>query len=154
MMVVALLTAVTANAQFEKNKVYVGASLSSLDLSYNGRDKGSIGVSAKGGFTFEDDWLLTGQVGYEKRNGLPASSTVGVGVRYYIVQNGLYLGLNGDYYHYGADHDDVMPSVHLGYAFFLNGSVTLEPELYYRQSTKSHADFSTIGVAIGLGVWL
>ena len=40
----ALFMTVTANAQFEADKVYVGASLSGIDLHYNGNDKLNLGV--------------------------------------------------------------------------------------------------------------
>ena len=32
--------------------------------------------------------------------------------------------------------------------------VKVEPEIYYDQSFKSHSDFSTVGIRIGIGVYL
>lgn len=40
----ALLTTLGAHAQFEKDKAYVGASLTGLDLSYNGTKKLNLGL--------------------------------------------------------------------------------------------------------------
>lgn len=153
-MVVALVVSVAARAQFEQGKVYVGASLSGLDLSYNGADKGKFGVQAKGGYLFADDWLVLGQVAYNKQHEVPVDLSAGIGARYYIIQNGLYLGIGADYHHFGGNHDDFMPSVHVGYAFFLSRTVTVEPEVYYNQSFKNHSDYSTIGLSIGVGVYL
>ena len=39
----------------------------------------------------------------------------------------------------------------VGYAFFIDGHVTIEPALYYQQSFKSHKDYSSVGFRIGFG---
>jgi hypothetical protein len=49
---------------------------------------------------------------------------------------------------------DIGPSVQVGYTFFLNKTITIEPELYYYQSLANHHDFSTIGFRIGIGLYL
>ena len=46
-----------------------------------------------------------------------------------------------------------MPTIQLGYAFFLNRTVTIEPELYYNQSLKDHSDYSGFGLRIGFGIY-
>ena len=79
--------------------------------------------------------------------------TLGVGLRYYIIQNGLYLGVNGKFLHANKDYNDIMPGLEIGYAFFINRSVTIEPAVYYDQSFKS-SDYSTIGFKVGLGIYL
>lgn len=154
LMLVCLLTAVAVNAQFEKGKKYIGASLSGLSLSYNGSEKGSFGLQTKLGYLFSEDLMLTGQIEYDKKNDVPAAFSAGVGARYYIVQNGLYLGASMNYFHSNASYDDFMPSVQIGYAFFLSETVTIEPEIYYNQSFKSHSDYSSIGLRIGFGIYL
>ena len=155
-MAVALLTAVTASAQFEQGKTYIGGSLTGLNLKYTGDEKLSLGVHALGGYFVADDLLLYGQVGYDHsgKSGVSDSYSAGVGGRYYIEQNGIYLGLNCKYVHRGKKFNDVMPGVEVGYAFFVNNSVTVEPAVYYDQSFKNHKDFSTIGLRIGVGVYL
>ena len=45
-----------------------------------------------------------------------------------------------------------MPTVQLGYAFFLNRTVTIEPELYYNQSLKDQ-DYSGLGLRISFGIY-
>lgn len=154
LILVGLVMAVAANAQFEQGKIYVGASLSGLNLDYNGSEKGHFGLQAKGGYLFSDDWMATGLIDYDKHKDLSAQLSLGVGVRYYIVQNGLFLGASASYVHAGSRYDDFRPGVQIGYAFFLSRTVTVEPEIYYDHSFKSHSDYSTIGLRIGLGVYL
>ncbi len=148
------MISVTGFAQFETGKKYIGASLSGLDFSYNGLGKGSFGLEAKGGFMFQDDWMATAQLGYSNKHGMPSSFLAAVGVRYYIVQNGLYLGASTTYMHSDYSYDDFLPGIQVGYAFFLSRTVTVEPEVYYNQSFKDHSDYSTIGIRIGIGVYL
>ncbi len=154
MMLLGLIMTVSANAQFESGKMYVGSSLSGLNMSYNGSEKGHFGLQAKGGYLFADDWMVTGQVAYDKQKDVSAALSLGAGVRYYIVQNGLFLGASANYVHAGGDYDDFMPSVQIGYAFFISHTVTIEPEIYYNHSFKSHSDYSTVGFRIGFGVYL
>ena len=80
-MVVALFAAVTANAQFEEGKVYVGGSLTGLNMKYTGSEKFSIGTQVQAGLFVADDMLLLGQVGYEHSGNKAISDkyTVGVG---------------------------------------------------------------------------
>ena len=149
-----LFITIVANAQFEKGTKYVGSSLSGASLSYNGSDKGCFSLQAKAGYFFQDDWMVTAQCSYDKKNDVPASYSLGGGIRYYIAQNGLYLGATAILKHYTTDFNDFMPGVQIGYSFFLNKSITVEPELFYDQSFKNHGDYSTFGVRIGLGIYL
>lgn len=154
-MAFALLTVMTANAQFEQGKTYVGGSLTGLNMKYTGADKLSLGVQAQAGYFVADEFMLYGQAGYDhKGKGYYDAYNAGVGARYYIEQNGIYLGLNCKYIHAGKRFNDVMPGVEVGYAFFVNNSVTVEPAVYYDQSFKNHSDYSTIGLRIGVGVYL
>lgn len=158
MLLCGMVFSLAANAQvtdrppFGQDKIYVGASLSNLNLRYNGSDKWNFDVALKGGYLFEDNWMVTGKLGYDYRQHDFNDFTAGAGLRYYIEQNGLYLGAGADYVHHHA-YDDLMPTVQLGYAFFLNRTVTLEPEVYYNQSLKSHSDYSGFGIRIGFGIY-
>lgn len=151
--VVALMMSVAANAQFEQGKGYLGASLTNFDLSYSGLTKGHFGLGAKAGYLLADDWMVTGQLGYEKQKDVPYTLQLGAGLRYYIVQNGLYMGASALYKH-AKGYNDLMPSIQIGYAFFISRTVTIEPELYYEHSFKSHSDYSTAGVRVGVGIYL
>jgi hypothetical protein len=151
--VVALVMSVAANAQFEQGKGYLGASLTNVDLSYNGLNKGHFGLGAKAGYLIADDWMLTGQLDYQKTKDVPYSLTIGPGIRYYIQQNGLYMGASALFKH-AEDYNDFMPSIQIGYAFFISRTVTFEPEIYYEHSFKDHSNYSTAGIRLGVGIYL
>ena len=90
----ALVVSTTAHAQFESGKQYIGASMTGLNLSYNGSQDLNLGIQAKAGYFVEDDWMLLGQVEYNHSGleGVKDYFSVGAQARYYIEQNGLYLG--------------------------------------------------------------
>ena len=154
--VAAFLMTLAANAQFQQGKGYIGASLTGLDLNYNGLNGFNLGAEAKAGYLFSDNLMLLGMAAYQPNGseGVPDYFMAGAGLRYYIVQNGLYLGVNGKYVHANTNYNDVLPGVEVGYAFYINRSVTIEPAIYYDQSLKKHSDYSTIGAKIGLGIYL
>lgn len=99
--------------------------------------------------------MAVGTVAYNHVGSSDVSDYVSVGAqgRYYIIQNGLYLGLGAKYVHSGG-YNDVMPGLEVGYAYFVSKTVTVEPAVYYDQSFKDHSDFSTIGFKVGVGVYL
>ncbi len=151
----ALVMTISANAQFKAGKGYVGASLTGLDLHYNGQDKLKLGVEAKAGYLPWDNIMLLAEAGIQ-HNGdsdVPDDIRVGVGARYYITQNGLYLGANCKLVHASHNYNDLMPGAEVGYAFFINRSVTIEPAVYYDQSFKK-SKYSTVGLKVGIGIYL
>ena len=154
MMVVALAMTLGASAQFEQGKYYLGASMTSFDASYSGLEEFNLGVDAKAGYFFMDNLMVYGQVGYKHygQEAIPDYFTAGIGARYYIVQNGIFLGASGKYIHASSSYNDFMPGVEVGYAFFINRTVTIEPAIYYDQSFKKHSDYSTVGFRIGIGI--
>ena len=149
--IVALLMSVAANAQFEKGKGYLGASLSGLDLSSQAKHF-HFGFDIKAGYLFADNLMATAQVGYNHLEDSKDTFLFGAGARYYIVQNGLYLGASMKYKH-AYEYNDFLPGVQIGYAFFISRTVTIEPELYMDFSTKKF-EYSCYGLGIGIGVYL
>ena len=151
-----LLSSIASNAQFEENKMYVGGSLTGLDMKYSGENKLQMGIDAKAGYLFRDNWMALAQIGFQhngKNNLAPNTFNIGVGARYYIIQNGLYMGMNATYYHANHNYDDFMPGLEIGYAFFVSKTVTIEPAVYYNQSFKN-SDYSALGLKIGIGIYL
>ncbi|MBO5579684.1 MAG: outer membrane beta-barrel protein [Prevotella sp.] len=146
-----LATTLSANAQFEKGKAYIGAGLTGFDISSQAK-KFHLGISAKAGYLFMDNLMATAQIGYEHLKDSPDVFTLGGGARYYIIQNGLYLGASLKYYH-TDNYNDFRPGVQLGYAFFISRTVTIEPELYIDFSTKKFED-SAYGLGVSLGIYL
>lgn len=155
-MAIVALVPFTASAQFEQGKIYVGASLTGLNLSYSGSEKLGVGLQAQAGTFVTDNMLLYGLAGWNHRGESLGGDQVdlGVGGRYYMLQNGIFLGANCKYVHAAGGYNDVMPGLEVGYAFFLSRTVTVEPAVYYQQSFKDHGDFSKVGVRVGLGIYL
>lgn len=156
MLFVALTMTLSGLAQFEQGKKYVGASLTGLDLSYSGVEDLNLGIEAKAGYLFADNLMLTAQAAYQHNGNDDVADyiSVGVGGRYYIIQNGLYLGVNAKLLHANHNYNDIMPGIEVGYAFFVSKTVTIEPAIYYDQSFKNHSDYSKIGLRVGFGIYL
>ena len=158
---VAVLMTITASAQFEEGKMYGSASVTGLGLNYSGEKGLNLGVGAKAGYCFMDNWMVLAGVGLNTQTEDAKRNTdleVGVGARYYIIQNGIYLGVNAKYKHYynmdSKFHNDVLPGIEVGYAFFINHYCTIEPAVYYDQSFNNHGKYSTFGLKIGFGIYM
>lgn len=159
-MLAMLTMTLAANAQFEKGKTYVAADLTGLNFSYNGGNKWSIGISANVGTFVKDNWLVYGKLGYDHKGRVePAvdkaynNFSAGAGFRYYILQNGLFLGANAKYAYDTVLKNDFRPAIEVGYAFFVSKEVTIEPALYYEQSVVNHSNNSTVGLKLGIGLY-
>lgn len=153
-MVVSMLS-LGAFAQFQEGKGYLGASLTGLDIHHNSKYGLNIGLEGKAGYFLRDNLMVLGHISAEHNGSDTVADhfTVGVGGRFYITQNGLYLGANVKFTHENINYNDLKPGAEVGYAFFLNRSVTIEPALYYDRSFKN-ADYSTVGLKIGLSIYL
>lgn len=144
-----------ANAQFEQGKTYVGASLTGFDMNYCSAENFKLNLDAKVGTFVTDNWLLYGVAGLNRNSSANTTSmSLGVGGRYYIIQNGLFLGLQGKFEHAKPSYNDFKPTAELGYCFFVGREMTIEPSVYYEQSFKSHSEYSKIGFKIGIGLYL
>ena len=126
-------------------------------MGYNGSSEFNVGLQAKGGYFLADNLAVVGLIGYNHVGGddeTPDRVSLGVQGRYYIIQNGIYLGAGATYKHANHNYNDIMPGVEIGYAFFINRHVTIEPALYYEQSFKDHSKYSNVGLRLGLGIYL
>ena len=63
-LIIAVLATISASAQFEQGKTYIGASLSGLDLSYNGINEAKFGINAQAGLFAADNLLAYAQAGF------------------------------------------------------------------------------------------
>jgi hypothetical protein len=147
----ALLVSVASHAQFEQGKIYLGASMSGFDISSQSKEF-HLGLDARGGFMVQDNLLALAEVGYNHWQHAADMFTVGAAGRYYIEQNGIFLGAGLKFRH-GNDYNDVLPGAHVGYTFFLGGTVTIEPEVYFDLSTKDF-DYTCYGLRVGIGIYL
>lgn len=147
-----MVMSLTASAQFEQGTKYLAGALNSFGTSYNGAEEFKLGVSVKAGYFVDQSWMLNAQAGFEHYNKNINRCVVGVGTRYYILENGLYGEFNVKGV-FESHHNDIMPGVELGYAFFINDKITIEPAIYYDQSISDHKNYSTVGLKIGLGLY-
>lgn len=139
---------------FTQGKYFVGASMTGLNLNYSGLNDFTLGLQAQGGYMISDNVLLYANVGFNNNGKGPDAFLLGAGGRYYIEQNGIFLGANANYMHVDPNYNDLMPGVEVGYAFFLGRAVTVEPAVYYNQSFKNHSDYSEFGIKVGFGIYL
>ena len=151
-----LLSAVTlsASAQFEKGTKYVGASLSGFGISYSKVPGFCIDLKALGGYFIADGWMLLGQIGYEHQ---PHSNIfdMGVGGRYYMKKNGLFFGGSFKYKHVGPDYksDNVYLAPEVGYCYYLNDHVSIEPAVFLDMSMNHFSDFTKVGLKVSFGYY-
>lgn len=141
------------HAQFEKGKKYVGASLTGFGMEYSDRGNLAMGLGLKSGYMIEDDWMLTGEMGFDYRNERLQSIFAGLGGRYYIEQNGLFLGLGARFVHEWKNVNDVQIIPEVGYCFFLGKTVTIEPSVFYGMSLDDFSKKSKVGLKIGFGFY-
>ena len=64
LLLLTLMVAISASAQFEQGKKYISASFSGLNLGYNGSSELNVGFEAKGGYFLADNLAVIGLVGY------------------------------------------------------------------------------------------
>ena len=147
------VVSMSAFAQFEKGKKYVGASLSSAGISYSDYEEFAFGADFTGGYMFTDDWMLLGEVGFDYKNSDIRSLYLGTKVRYYIEQNGLFLGGGMRYLHGFKNFNDFQLTPEVGYCFFLGKYASIEPALYYDMSLSDFAHKSKVGIKVGFGLY-
>lgn len=157
----------TANAQFEAKKIFIDASFSGVGLSYSKQEKLRFDIDAAAGLFVARDFLVFARFGLDQRRvtlekygqeyGKYLNElTIGVGGRYYIEQNGIYLGAGVEYGHtedVQHNYDNVYITPEVGYAFFVNQYLTLQPAIYYNICLNNFSEASKVGVRLGLGFY-
>ena len=154
--IASLLCMLTAQAQFEQNKWLMAPSITGLGMSYSGHDKFSLGLETEGGVFLVDNLALLINVGADIKDRGDDKTSIGAGIRYYFEQTGIYVGSKFKYDNYdfyaGGHKNDATLGAEVGYAFFLNRTVTIEPAVYYNQSLTDQ-NFSKLGVKLGFGFY-
>ena len=129
-----LISCINAHAQFEEGKWYLNTSLTGLNLSHSKYEGTNFGFQVgSGAFVVDNLMVLVNFKGEYVEHGMDETS-VGAGARYYLSNCGLYGGLGLAYKHLSNSvnrKDLVCLTPELGYAFFLNGTITVEPAVYY-----------------------
>lgn len=154
--VVLLIVCLQANAQFEKNKWYLNTSLTGLNLSHSKYEGTNFGLYVGGGaFVDNNVAILLNFRGNYLENGTDETS-VGAGARYYFSSCGVFGGLGMAYKHLSNGdlrRNLVCITPEVGYAFFLNGTITVEPAVYYDVSLNHCSEYSKLGFKLGLGFY-
>lgn len=146
----AVLLSTQAFAQFEAYKTYIATSLSGLNLKYSGSDNWTFGLEGTAGYFVADSWMVVGRLGYNHASGSD-NFNIGAGARYYIEQNGLHIGAMLQFEHSWAGSNNLQICPEVGYTFFLNNHVTIEPAVYYNMSVNDFSNGSQAGLRVGFG---
>lgn len=156
--ILALLLAVmslNASAQFEQHTSYLSTSLTGLNFSYNKEQNVTFGLQAMGGYFLADEWMVYGRFGYDHqfvKGGKDVNNVkLGAGARYYMAQNGLFLGAGLQYEHRSVNRNYIQLPLEVGYCFFLNQHVTIEPAVYCDLSLNKCSEGTSYGLKVGFG---
>ena len=147
-----LVMAVGAKAQFDKGTTYLSASATGLGMSYSSNEKFTLGMNVNTGYFVEQAWMIYGVLGYDHTI-YSDNFAIGTGARYYFTQNGIYLGFGLQYEHQTKSINNLQFCPEVGYAFFINRFITIEPALYYHMSLNDFDDGSKVGLKLGLGFY-
>ncbi len=146
------VVALGANAQFEKGTKYVGASLTGLSASYNKVNDFNFGLQATAGYFFADNWMAKANVGYGYNYKIH-SVNLGAMASYYLKSIGLFFSAGAEYSHLGGSVNDFRIPMEVGYCFYLNNHVSVEPAVYYRMSCVDFCDNSEVGLRVGFSYY-
>lgn len=186
-MLLIAVSSMQASAQFEKYTSYLNTSLTGLGLSYSKDSRFKMGVQATGGYFVEDCWMLYGRFGFEHQGARGVMKNrndlqIGVGGRYYIEQNGIFLGVGLAYQHATnvtfSQHESIIGGptengpveirtvynyygnrnyVHLtpevGYCFYVNNYLSIEPSVYCNLCLNRFSEGTEIGLKLGMGFY-
>ncbi len=149
----AVVTSLSASAQFEKGKIYVGANMTGVGLSYSDKKDLAFGAGAEVGQFLEQDWLAIAEAGFNYQKSDWQSLYVGLKGRYYIEQNGLWLGAGIRLQHEFKNDNDFLFTPEVGYAFFVSRTVTIQPSVYLNLSCADFSHNTEFGVKVGVGLY-
>lgn len=154
-----LLAAVSlgASAQFQKGTKYVNASLTGFGLDYHKAGGFHIGIGAGGGYFIADSWALLGQLGWDHQDGANEFE-IGFNARYYLKNNGLFFtgGLKYGAFNPGGDEPvsrNIYLTPEIGYCFYLNNHVSIEPSVFLDMSMNHFSDFTKVGLKLSFGYY-
>ena len=150
-----LLTVATTSAfaQFEKGTKYVGASLTGLNMAINDRQHFSFGLDAKAGYFIKDYWMVEGTFGWHTSRTHLDRCQIGAKLRYAQVENGLYYACGLKYIHERKNFNDLQLTPELGYCYYLNHYISVEPAIYYDMSFTDFSKKSEVGLKVGIGIY-
>jgi len=149
--VLAFVVVTSAFAQFEKGKKYLGADLNGLGISYSQQSDLTLNLGANAGYFFLDNLMLMGQVGIDYSYEELRTLSLGAKLRYFIADSGVFLSAGSKFIREFDNNNDFQVTPEVGYCYFLNGHLTIQPSIYYDLSFSDFKEKSRIGFAVGLG---
>lgn len=147
-----LVSSLTASAQFEQGTRYVGVSSTGFGMQYSSSERLRLGLDAHAGYFLQDCLMVHADLGYEHTRSMD-DVRVGLGARYYFDQCGVFLGAGAEYNHFTKSRNDFMIPLNVGYCFFLSRNLTIEPSVFYKMSMHDFSNNSSVGLRIGLGYY-
>lgn len=147
-----VLASVNANAQFEKGTQYGNTYLSGLGIGYGGTEKFYFGIGGDYGYFIENNWMLRGGAGYQHVDGYNAF-TLNLGGRYYFKKCGVFTGLGLQYEHKGSEFNWFQFVPEVGYCFYVNHYISLEPSVYADLCCNDWSNGSRVGLKFGVAVY-
>lgn len=150
LMLMAVMT-LGASAQFDKGTHYAGASLTGLGIGF---EKGTFafGIGAEYGYYIEDCWMIGGTVAYSHKGG-NNSVQIKPNFRYSFKSNGLNLGCGLQFEHAGTNLNYIQLCPQVGYTFYLNDKVSIEPAVYADFGLNDFKNGTNAGLKIGIGLY-
>lgn len=145
--------AIGARAQFEEGTSYVSTQLSSLNLSFSEQNRFRFAMSGHAGYFFTDGWMAHANVGFEHIADKIDKFNIGAGLRYHFYENGISLGTGIEYTYLGEQSNNLRLPLEVGYVYYLNHYLAIEPTLYYKVSLNNISKGSELGFRIGLGYY-
>lgn len=147
-----------ASAQFEGGTIYTNTSLTGLGIGYDTGSKFNLGLDATGGYFVDDCVMLYGKVGYKhvgQPKGVPSTNALklGAGARYYFSQNGIFMSGGLQYEYRGKDMHYVQLCPEVGYCFYLNHYVSVEPAIFADFCLNKFSEATNFGLKVGFGFY-
>lgn len=140
-----------AFAQFGKGKKYLGADINGLGMSYSHESDFTLKCGGHAGYCVEDNLLVIGHIGFDYSYKDLQMVSVGAKLRYFIADTGVFLGAGSRFLREFSDNNDFQITPEVGYCYFLNGNLALQPSIYYDLSFSDFKEKSRIGFSLGLG---
>lgn len=148
-----VLGTLRVSAQFSQGTCYVSTSLSSLNFNYSDKGGVRVGINIDGGYFIDDCLMIRGSYGYNHYGKKSDAFDMGVGIRYYLQQNGLSIGTGTEFSHQSPNINNLRIPIEVGYTFYLNHYIAIEPQLFYKASLNDFSGGSEVGLRIGLGFY-
>ena len=149
--VLAFVYTTASFAQFEQGKKYLGADINGLGVSYSQESDFTLKVGDNAGYCVQDNLLVNGHLGFDYTYEELRTLSVGAKLRYFIADSGVFLSAGARFLREFSDNNDFQITPEVGYCYFLNGNLALQPSIYYDLSFSDFKEKSRIGFSLGLG---